>query len=145
MDFHMTMRRYGPTVHLVPAGELDLETRAALDEAEAALDGVELVACDMGELSFLDVAGLHGLLGFVHRLDGRSIAFFTYDWQPQPLRLLDLIDSLHPSPGDHGSRGAPTEPLRRSLAESAAAARARGAARAWQDAMRRAAVAPPLR
>lgn len=35
MDFRMMPRRYGPTLHLTPAGELDLETRTALDEVQA--------------------------------------------------------------------------------------------------------------
>ncbi|MFE2142303.1 STAS domain-containing protein [Streptomyces sp. NPDC059456] len=68
-------RRYGPTVHLTLRGELDLETRCALDEVQAGLDGVAVVACDMRRLTFMDVTGLHGLTAFVRRLEGRGIAW----------------------------------------------------------------------
>lgn len=123
MDFRIQMRRYGPTVHLTPAGELDLNTRSALDTTQAALDdGVAVVACDMRHLTFIDVTGLHGLLAFARRLDGRGIAFFAYNWQPQPRRLLDLIDSLYPPTHVNGKpRRAPTSILRRGLQEFAAA------------------------
>lgn len=52
MDFRVMPRRYGPTVHLAPAGELDLETRAALDELYISADGPTIVACDMRHLTF---------------------------------------------------------------------------------------------
>ncbi|WP_314245448.1 STAS domain-containing protein [Streptomyces kutzneri] len=129
MDFRMPIRRYGPTVHLTPAGELDLDTRSALDETQAALDdGVVMVACDMRRLRFIDVTGLRGLLAFVRRLDGRGIAFFAYNWQPQPRRLLDLLDSLYPPADINGSpRCAPTSILRRGLQHSPQPAAPRGA------------------
>ncbi|MBT2446220.1 STAS domain-containing protein [Streptomyces sp. ISL-43] len=139
MDFRMMMRRYGPTVHLSPAGELDLETRSALDEVQAGLDGVTVVACDMQRLTFMDVTGLHALTAFVRRLDGRGIAFFAYNWQPQPRRLLDLIDALYPPADRNGNRSGPTQLLRRSLRDSAVSHRAAGAARAREAAPRRAA------
>lgn len=137
--FQMNMRRYGPAVHLAPAGELDLDTRSALDEVHAALQGVDLVACDMCDLTFLDVLGLHGLLDLVRGLDSRGIAFFAYNWQQQPRRLLDLVDDLHPPTADN--REEPTRLLRR-LRDSAAAARAAGAAKARDDVPRRAALPP---
>ncbi|MFJ9598033.1 anti-sigma factor antagonist [Streptomyces virginiae] len=130
VDFRMRTRRYGPTVHLDPVGELDLDTRSALDGLQEDLDGVDVVACDMGRLTFLDVVGLHALLDLVRRLDERGIAFFAYSWQPQPRRLLDLVDGLYPQAG----RGSPTRMLRSRLKGFAAAAREAGAARARQDA-----------
>ncbi|MET9324847.1 STAS domain-containing protein [Streptomyces sp. NPDC003038] len=144
MDFRMMMRRYGPTVHLTPAGELDLDSRSALDEVQAALDGgVAVVACDMRHLTFLDVVGLRGLIDFVRRLDTRGIAFFAYNWQPQPRRLVDLIDGLHPPTDLNGKPGGvATQLLRRSLHDSAASRRAAGAALARGNAPHRAA-APP--
>ncbi|MFJ6782857.1 STAS domain-containing protein [Streptomyces yangpuensis] len=137
--FRLRTRRYGPTVHLTPAGELDLATRSVLDEVPAALEGVDVVACDMRDLTFLDVAGLHGLLDFAHCLNARGIAFFAYNWRPQPRRLLDLTDDLYPHT-DRGGR--PTRLLRR-LQDFATAARTAGAARARDDASRRTAVPPP--
>ncbi|MFE2586011.1 STAS domain-containing protein [Streptomyces sp. NPDC059378] len=104
MDFRTVMRRYGPTVHLTLAGELDVDTRSALDEAQASLcDGVVVVVCNMRSLSFIDVTGLRALLEFARRLDGRAIAFFAYNWQPQPRRLMDLIDALYPPAGMNGA------------------------------------------
>lgn len=136
--FRMRTGHYGPTLHLAPAGALDMDTRSALDEIRAAPDGVDEVACDMRDLAFLDLAGLHALLDLAHRLDARGIAFFAYDWQPQPRRLLDLVDELYPP---DGARGRPTRLLRR-LQDFAAAARTAGAARVLQGAPRRTTSAP---
>ncbi|MCY0962909.1 hypothetical protein [Streptomyces sp. H27-H5] len=138
MDLRVTMRRYGPTVHLILLGELDVETRAALDEVQAVPNNVDVVACDMRRLTFMDVVGLHGPTTFARRLNGREIAFFAYDWQPQPLRLMDLVDCLYPK----GDRGGPTGLLRRDLRGSAASARAAGATRARKNAPPPAAIRP---
>ncbi|MFC9583455.1 STAS domain-containing protein [Streptomyces yangpuensis] len=143
MDFRMSMRRYGPTVHLTPAGELDLHTRSALEETQAALDdGVAVVACDMRLLSFVDVTGLHGLLEFARRLDGRGIAFFAYDWQPQALRLLDLVDGLYlPTTVNGKTRSTPTTILRRGLQDCAAVRRTAAEARSGEGTAGRTAAA----
>ncbi|MEV6202457.1 anti-sigma factor antagonist [Streptomyces sp. NPDC051771] len=124
-DLWVTTRRYGPAVHLTLAGRLTENTRSALEEAQAAVsvDGVDVVACDMQDLDLLDVRGLEALLTLVRGLDARRIAFFAYNWQPQPHQLLDLIDEQYP-PADR-----PTRLLRR-LQDFAAAARSAGAARA---------------
>ncbi|MGW7342697.1 STAS domain-containing protein [Streptomyces sp. NPDC054854] len=132
MDFRVMPRRYGPTVHLTPTGELDLDTRTALDEVPSALDGVSVVARDMRDLTFMDVTGLYGLTVFVRRLDARGIAFFAYNWQPRPLSLMGLVDGFHPTDGRKGTTG-PTRLLRRSVQGSVAAARQAGAARARHD------------
>ncbi|MEV4937259.1 STAS domain-containing protein [Streptomyces zaomyceticus] len=132
--FQVHARRYGPTVHLAPVGELDADTRSALDEIQAALEGADVVACDMRDLTFLDVVGLHALLDFVRRMDVRGAAFFSYDWQRQPRRLLDLVDESYPSAGDPRAR--PARLLRR-LRDGAAAARTSGAARARRQVPRR--------
>ncbi|MGW7317746.1 STAS domain-containing protein [Streptomyces sp. NPDC054865] len=131
MDFRIRSRRYGPTVHLTPMGELDVETRAALDEVLPDLEGVAVVAADMGQLTFMDITGLHALTAFARHLDTRGISFFAYDWQPQPLRLMDLIDGLYPHLGR--TRSAPTALLRRSLREAAEGQRTVGAAWAARD------------
>ncbi|MFD9724778.1 hypothetical protein [Streptomyces sp. NPDC059072] len=90
----------------------------------------------MRDLTFLDGVGLNSLLDFAGRLDARGIAFFAYNWQHQPRRLLGLLDELY-APDDTGGR--PTRLLRR-LQDFAAAARTAGAARARQDDPRRAGV-----
>ncbi|MEW2412491.1 STAS domain-containing protein [Streptomyces sp. NPDC046866] len=116
-------RRYGPTVHLAPVGQLDETTGAVLEKATAGLEGVDVVACDMQELTLMDVTGLDALIGFARRLNARGIAFFVYNWQPQPRELLDLVDRQYP----RAQR--PTRLLRR-LQDFAAAARTAGAAKA---------------
>ncbi|MFI1660439.1 STAS domain-containing protein [Streptomyces sp. NPDC020472] len=128
LPFEIRTRHFGQTVHLTLAGELDMDTRPALDEVQTPLEGVDLVACDMARLSFLDVAGLHGLLDFAYSLDKRGITFFAYNWQPQPRRLLDLLDDRYP-PDD------PDRPalLLRHLRDAADAARSAGAAEASRN------------
>ncbi|MCX4808708.1 hypothetical protein OG594_45325 [Streptomyces sp. NBC_01214] len=44
-------RRFGPTVYLAPSGELDLESRSALDEPYIGADEATVVACDMRHLT----------------------------------------------------------------------------------------------
>ncbi|MFD6913559.1 STAS domain-containing protein [Streptomyces virginiae] len=112
MDFCVMPRCYGPTVCLAPAGELDLDSRAVLDELYMGADEATVVACDMRHLTFMDVTGLDGLIDFAGRLDGRSLRFFAHSWQPQPSRLLD---ALYPPAGAKGIRGGPTRLLRRTL------------------------------
>lgn len=68
---------------------------------------------------FMDVTGLRGLTAFVRRLNGRRIAFFAYNWQPQPRRLLDLIDALYLPTDRDGHHSRPTQLLRRSLRNAA--------------------------
>ncbi|MCF3179956.1 anti-sigma factor antagonist [Streptomyces polychromogenes] len=116
-------RRYGPTVHLTPVGQLNESTRGALDEVQAAVKDVDVVACDMQELTLLDVTGLNALVDFARRLNENGIAFFVYNWQSQPRGLLDLVDEQYPQ------AERPTRLLRR-LQDFAAAARAAGAAKA---------------
>lgn len=131
-DFHITIRRYGPTLHLTPAGELDLDTGPAFERVRLALDDqVAVVACDMRRLTFIDVTGLHRLLDLAAHLHRRGIAFFAYNWQRQPLRLLDLTDRLDQTrPGTAGNRLAPTRLLRRTLPQAPTAGRAPRPARA---------------
>ncbi|MFC8269452.1 hypothetical protein ACFUIZ_27595 [Streptomyces cinereoruber] len=114
-DFQVSIQRYGPTVHLTPMGELDWDTGPALDDVSAALgDGVAVVVCGMRRLSFVDVTGVHRLLDLTHLIESRSIAFYAYNWQHQPQRLLDLIDGLEQCRGrGRGTHVAPTRPLRR--------------------------------
>ncbi|MGW7329788.1 STAS domain-containing protein [Streptomyces sp. NPDC054840] len=123
-DFRIVTRRFGPTVHLAPDGELDLDSRPVLEEALTVLDeSVVVVVCDMTRLRFLDVTGMHALHHLALRFHDRGLAFFAFGWQAQPQRLLDIIDSLYPSP-EAGSE--PTAVLRRCLRDAAASQRAAG-------------------
>ncbi|MFD9337982.1 STAS domain-containing protein [Streptomyces sp. NPDC060028] len=94
----ITLRRYGPTVHLTLAGELDHEADAALARVRAAAfrDGVDVVACDLHHVRFMDVSGLRCLLGLQEQAREYGITVLAYNWQPQPLRLLHLLDGLEP-------------------------------------------------
>ncbi|MFF8261429.1 STAS domain-containing protein [Streptomyces virginiae] len=132
-DLRIVTRRFGPTVHLAPDGELDLDSGPVLDEALTVLDeNVVIVVCDMTRLRFLDVTGMHALHDLAVRLHERGLAFFAFGWQAQPQRLLNIIDSLYPSP-TAGSE--PTALLRRSLRDAAASQRAAGAAAARANAV----------
>ncbi|MGW7435331.1 STAS domain-containing protein [Streptomyces sp. NPDC054849] len=128
-DFRIVTRRFGPTAHVSLVGELDLDTRSALQDVRAALDeNVIVVVFDMSRLTFLDVTGLHALLDLDLDLDrnlrGPGVTFFAYGWQAQPLRLLDLIDTVVPV---RKSGPQPTAPLRRALRDAAESQRAAGA------------------
>ncbi|THA78697.1 STAS domain-containing protein [Streptomyces sp. A0592] len=129
--FQIMVQRFGPTMHVALAGELDLDTRTTLGDITAALESlldVDVVVCDMHGLTFCDVTGLHGLVTLAGRLHRWRIAFFTYGWQPQPLRLLDLVDSTHQPASPHPAPGTePTALLRRTLSQAAGASREAGA------------------
>ncbi|KJY25802.1 hypothetical protein VR46_40885 [Streptomyces sp. NRRL S-444] len=56
-----------------------------------------MVVCDMYRLRSLDVAGLHALDDVAGHLHARGVAFVSVEWQPQPQRLLDIIDALYPT------------------------------------------------
>ncbi|MFC8795666.1 STAS domain-containing protein [Streptomyces cinereoruber] len=89
-------------------GELDWDTGPALDDVSAALGD------DMRHLSFVDVIGAHRLLDLTHLIESRGIAFYAYNRQRQPQRLLGLIDDLKQCRvRGRGARIAPTRPLRR--------------------------------
>ncbi|RSS46504.1 STAS domain-containing protein [Streptomyces sp. WAC07061] len=119
-------RRYGPTVHLTPVGQLNENTRWALDEVRAALDGVDVVACDMQELTLLDLTGMDALIDLARRLNESGTAFFAYNWQPQPRGFLDLVDQ------QYSQTERPTRLLRR-LQDFTTAARTAGAAKASSE------------
>ncbi|MFD7261695.1 STAS domain-containing protein [Streptomyces sp. NPDC059874] len=127
-DFDITVRRYGPTLHVTLAGELDLDTRSALDDVQAAFtEGVAVLACDMQRLTFMDVTGMHRLLDLARRAGERGIAFLAYNWRPQPRRLLDLVDSLYPPERTGKPRTGPTSLLSRTLRNAVTSHRATGA------------------
>ncbi|MBP2034840.1 anti-anti-sigma regulatory factor [Streptomyces avidinii] len=122
---------------VTPVGELDAASGWALAAVHTALDhDVAAVACDMRRLSFLDVVGLHHLLGLARYTGSQGVALFAYNWQRQPQQLLDFTDELLLDSAQD-SRAAPTRLLRRTLREATEAARATGAARAGTAGRRR--------
>lgn len=94
----ITLRRYGPTVHLTLAGDLDHEAEAALAGVrEAALaDEVVVIACDLHHVHFMDLSGLRCLLDLREAASELGIAVLAYNWRPQPLRLLHLLAGIQP-------------------------------------------------
>ncbi|MFD9304840.1 STAS domain-containing protein [Streptomyces sp. NPDC060048] len=127
--FHITLRQYGPTVYLAPAGELDLDARPAFEDAYGAVDeGTTVVACDMNLVPFMDVCGLHCLLCLAAHAQARGVTLFAYNWRRQPLRLLDVIDGVDRSdPRSTSGRRSATAALRQGLGARARAARVAGA------------------
>ncbi|AZM87533.1 STAS domain-containing protein [Streptomyces sp. W1SF4] len=130
-DFRITLRRYGPTAHLTPTGELGLEAGPEFDRLRDVLDGVDVVACDMGHVTFMDMAGLNCLLGLGGYAETQGIALFVYNWRRQPARLLELVDELDHAPDGHrcAGRWAASRALRHSLRDRITAGRTLGAAR----------------
>ncbi|MGR4879880.1 STAS domain-containing protein [Streptomyces sp. LARHCF249] len=129
-DFHVVVRRYGPTLHLAPAGELDMEAEPVFGRVRHGLDcDVAVVVCDMLRVPFMDVTGMNCLLALAHDLEVRGTGFFAYNWRRQPRRLLDLVDRVDaarsPRPADE--RTATTAALRRTLSARAEEGRHRGA------------------
>ncbi|MET9852484.1 STAS domain-containing protein [Streptomyces sp. NPDC006450] len=97
--FHIGTTRKGSTLALVPAGDLDLDSCPAFDQVEQMADqGTTVVACSMERVPFMDLNGLHCLLALAHRLETRGTRLIVYAWQPQPRRLLGLVDDLSDLP-----------------------------------------------
>ncbi|MEU3459261.1 STAS domain-containing protein [Streptomyces sp. NPDC006733] len=91
----ITLRRYGPTLHLTLAGELDIEAEPAVAQVMATLPAdVTVIACDLHHISFMDVVGVRCVLGLKRSAEARGLAALVYNWQPQPLQLLTLMDGL---------------------------------------------------
>lgn len=61
----------GTTVHLVVSGEIDLANAAIAEEqiAAAVTNQVTAVTMDLGDLAYIDSAGLHVLFALVARLE----------------------------------------------------------------------------
>ncbi|MFF8610457.1 STAS domain-containing protein [Streptomyces sp. NPDC015346] len=130
--FRIVVRRYGPSVHLTPSGELDMTAEAAFRSVLGSLgDRVAVVACDLGRVSFADVVGMHCVRDFQRRAHARGATVFFYDWQPQPRRLLGLLGDRHLLDGtvwfDRARQG---EGLIRTLRRHAEAGRLLGASSA---------------
>ncbi|UQW99501.1 STAS domain-containing protein [Streptomyces sp. RerS4] len=116
-------------MYLAPVGELDVDGGTAFDQVlDAVDDGVTVVVCDMQRVPFLDVCGLRSLVTLAEYLEDRGVALFFFNWQDEPLRLVDLIDELdRPYGGSSSTRPAATAALRRGLGAQTRAGRARGA------------------
>ncbi|MGC9497128.1 ANTAR domain-containing protein [Streptomyces sp. WG7] len=116
---------------LVPRGELVHGCTVVLAETLAALPAdVERVDMDMGDVVFMDTAGLQFLDllgGYSHR---QSVPATATNWRGQPLRILELAgldttDPLHatahrpePRPAPPAAPAAPTTPSAASAASA---------------------------
>ncbi|MFD9301528.1 STAS domain-containing protein [Streptomyces sp. NPDC060048] len=99
----ITLRRYGPTAHLTLVGDLDQEAGEAIAGVRSAVlrDDVVVIACDVHHVPFMDVSGLRCLLDLREQAREHGITVLAYNWQPQPMNLLYLLDRLEPG---HGTR-----------------------------------------
>ena len=71
--FTIRSERTGTTVRIIVFGELDLSTAPQLREYthRYLADHAEFVVLDLADISFIDSAGLHVLLGAVNQDGGR--------------------------------------------------------------------------
>ncbi|MGR4880325.1 STAS domain-containing protein [Streptomyces sp. LARHCF249] len=126
--FCITERRYGPTVYLAPAGELDCDAGPVWDGVEGRIeDTVDVVVCDMGLVGFMDLTGLTRLIAFAEALHARGTVVFVVNLRTQPAFVMDVFDEVEARrKGLAGAlEGVPTAALRRTLTDRAAAIRAR--------------------
>ncbi|MFJ3830773.1 STAS domain-containing protein [Streptomyces sp. NPDC090046] len=127
MCFHITLRQYGPTVHLTPRGELDLDGEQAFERSAALLASTTaVIACDMQHVTFMDATGLQRFLDFARTMEARGIGLFVYNWRRQPMHLLGLFDDLNSPQGPAAAGGSATEALRRTLTDRVSAGREAG-------------------
>jgi anti-anti-sigma factor len=88
-----TMRETDGSVVLIPAGELDIDTRSALDSAVAFLPpSLAVLRLAMDRVSFMDVAGIHFLTALQRRCEDRQTTLEVYGLRPQASRLLALAE-----------------------------------------------------
>ncbi|MDF9810822.1 STAS domain-containing protein [Streptomyces sp. SPB162] len=91
----ITLRRYGPTLHLTLAGELDIEAEPAFAQIMATLPaGIAVIACDLYHVHFMDVVGVRCILALKRSAEQRGLAALVCNWQSQPLQLLNLLGGL---------------------------------------------------
>ncbi|MCZ4120999.1 STAS domain-containing protein [Streptomyces sp. H39-S7] len=91
----ITLRRYGPTLHLTLAGELDIDAEPAIAQVMSTLPAdVAVIACDLHHIAFMDVVGVRCVRELKRSAEQRGLAALVYNWRPQPLQLLNLLDGL---------------------------------------------------
>ena len=99
------------SVHVVMVGELDLATAARAGRVlRRAQDDAARVVCDLDDLSFLDVCGLHVLLGasaYARRTGGRLVLAHAPPYLERILAMAEVGRGLEID------RGAPCSPSRR--------------------------------
>lgn len=80
------------SVRIVPAGELDLATVTALDQAlsELVAAGFSCLVLDLSKLRFMDSSGIHLILRYYEALeaDDRQFTLIPGPWQVQ--RVLEI-------------------------------------------------------
>ncbi|MBT2471523.1 STAS domain-containing protein [Streptomyces sp. ISL-66] len=126
--FHIAIRRHGPTLHVRPSGEMDLDAKPAFTHVHDALNAkIAAVVCDMQHVPFVDVTGLNCLLILAAHARARHIVLFVYNWRPQPQHLLELLDTLdREATSARGTPPSAARALHAALHEPPAAPRACG-------------------
>lgn len=97
--FSVRSRRLPEGILLALRGELDLATVPVLEDAlQNAERSHDLVVVDLRDLTFLDSAGLHVLIGAEQRARRSGARLVLVQGPPQVRRLLELtgaIEQLH--------------------------------------------------
>ena len=93
--FSVEAQRHGSCVVINPAGELDIATGPALEyEARAAIleagEPLEAVRIELGEVTFLDLAGARVLVRCGELARARGARFRIEHARPQARRLFEL-------------------------------------------------------
>lgn len=98
-DFRCDVIQSRELVRVVPIGELDLATVAALDQAlcEQLEAGFTCLVLDLSRLTFIDSTGIHLIVRYQQRLeaDGRQFTLIPGPSQVQrTLKITGLVDRL---------------------------------------------------
>lgn len=123
--FEITVEHIGTSVLILPCGEIDLSAEGDLRRVVENLPACEAVVLDMSGVSFMDVAGLHFLLGLHHHARRTGAALLTIGWQRQPRHLLGLAAAGEAQPAELW--GGPAEPHAAEASHVRAGVRARAA------------------
>jgi anti-anti-sigma factor len=80
------------------AGELDLSTKSALNEALAQMRGPDVVTLNLSDLTFIDSSGIHAIVAFALNHDG-SDGCVVLEGVSAPIARLFEITNLtnHPN------------------------------------------------
>jgi anti-anti-sigma factor len=91
-SFDLRVARNGRSVHLAPAGELDIATTPELEQAlaEATADAVAEIVLDLRELTFMDSTGLRALAQANSRAGESGISLSIIRGPRQIERVLEI-------------------------------------------------------
>jgi stage II sporulation protein AA (anti-sigma F factor antagonist) len=108
------------TVVAIITGEIDMSNATSVRQqiAEAVTPGDDAVIVDMSDLSFMDSAGLHGVIDLSAVLDERRQRFLLCVPHGSPIERAIEIVGLPKAVSVHADRAAAMEAVRASAPES---------------------------